>query len=115
MDREQKYEATEALARQRAVKGWAFRDLTEEEFADVKIFLKGGPCPARWFNAYARERETLNLSPKDWDEAYADAAHSLGKGPDWWKEDMSPEEETYCLYAADSVADRPESEDDDDD
>jgi len=36
----------ERTRRARVVKGWAFRDLTEEENAAIRAYLDGGPVPA---------------------------------------------------------------------
>lgn len=35
----------ERTRRARVVKGWAFRDLTSEEEAAIRVYLDGGPVP----------------------------------------------------------------------
>jgi hypothetical protein len=57
--------AAEQLARNRAVKGWAFRlgDSPEDEAeaAAILVFLAGGPCPAKHQSGYALARAQLGL------------------------------------------------------
>jgi hypothetical protein len=63
MDKAQKRQALEQLARNRTVKGWAFRDLTEEMRSSVLAFLDGGECPEGCERTYALCREQLKLPP----------------------------------------------------
>jgi hypothetical protein len=51
------------LARRRAVKGWIFRDLTEEEESEIRSFLEGGPVPDNYKDAYNTCREELGMEP----------------------------------------------------
>ena len=71
MNKEEKRIAAEQLARNRTVKGWAFRlggstkpeDVAE--MAEIEAFLDGGPCPDRYRETYRLERERLKLEGSD--------------------------------------------------
>jgi hypothetical protein len=52
------------LARNRAVKGWAFKDLPEKENEAIKEFLNGGPTPDGYEGIYNLCRRQLGL-PSD--------------------------------------------------
>jgi hypothetical protein len=62
----EKRAAAEQLARDRAVKGWAFRlgDSPEDqaEKAAIRKFLAGGECPEKYMGSYALAREQLKLA-----------------------------------------------------
>lgn len=109
MTREEKLLALEQQARNRAVKGWAFRGLPDDQDAAIRSFLAGGPCPPEYRSGYALAREQLRLGPKDWYEAFAEAARELIPG---WNHtiDLTEDQEQYCEIAADSKAERPEEE-----
>jgi hypothetical protein len=61
VNKSEKRAAAEQLARNRAVKGWAFRDLPEDEQEAIKAFLNGGPCPEGYRRTYALARKQLKL------------------------------------------------------
>jgi hypothetical protein len=61
MNASERAKATEQLARDRAVRGWAFRGLPAEEVAAIRAFLEGGPCPEQYKSGYALAREQLRL------------------------------------------------------
>jgi hypothetical protein len=42
----------ELTIRRRTVKGWAFKDLPEEEETAIKAFLDGGPVPEGYERLY---------------------------------------------------------------
>jgi hypothetical protein len=69
VNRAEKRAAAEQLARDRAVRGWAFRlggsaeDLAEK--AAIRAFLDGGPCPGKHRASYALARQQLHLDPAD--------------------------------------------------
>ena len=108
MNSRERAEALERLARQRAVHGWAFRGLPQEENDAISAFLHGkGPCPEGYRGTYRLCRKHLKLGPKDWYEAFGEAVHSIGKQ---WPMDLTEAEEKYCEEFADSMADRPECE-----
>lgn len=109
MKREERLLALEQQARNRAVKGWAFRDLPRAENDAIRVFLAGGPCPERYLRGYALAREQLGLGIKDWYEAFAEAAMMLVPGWDATV-DLTEEQERYCEQAADSKAYRPQEE-----
>jgi hypothetical protein len=71
MTKAQKLAATEQLARNRTVKGWAFRGLPPLEVQAIRAFLDGGPCPAGYQAMFALAREQLRL-PDRWVRADAD-------------------------------------------
>jgi hypothetical protein len=107
MNKAEKHQAAEQQARNRAVKGWAFRDISQKEKEEILRFLAGGPVPPLYAKAYAMARVQLRLGPKDWYEAFADCVHSLGKE---WPDDITPEENAYCAASADTYAPRPAAE-----
>jgi hypothetical protein len=107
MNRAEKKAALEDLARNRAVKGWAFEDLPESEVKEIRMFLEGGTCPAKHRSSYELAREQLKLGPKDWYEAYAEAVSSIGKS---FPDILTDDEDKYCEDAADSVAERPKEQ-----
>ena len=61
MKASEKRAALEQLARDRSVKGWAFRDLPAEEKDAIRAFLAGGDCPEKYRRSYALAREQLKL------------------------------------------------------
>lgn len=61
MNKAERLAATEQQARNRAVKGWVFRDLPEDEQEAIKAFLRGGPCPEKYRRTYALCRAQLKL------------------------------------------------------
>jgi len=61
---ERERERRELLARNRAVKGWSFKDLPDEEEDEIKAFLHGGPVPKGYERMYNLCRRQLGL-PSD--------------------------------------------------
>jgi hypothetical protein len=51
----------EKLARNRAVKGWAFKGLPEEENDAIIAFINGGTCPESYKRLYALSCRQLGL------------------------------------------------------
>lgn len=98
----------EILARNRAVKGWAFRlEDGSPRVAEYRAFVRGyGPCPSEHLSTYRLCRRQLGLT-MDWYEAFADAVHAMGKK---WPDELTKEEEAIAEMHADDVAPRPEAE-----
>jgi hypothetical protein len=48
--------STEEQRRRRVVKGWAFRDLSPEEIAEIKDYINGGPTPQKYAKLHTTVR-----------------------------------------------------------